>query len=393
VAPTLPASPDWDAGRRTALVIGLAGCSGCALASVFQPAQFYRSYLIAYTFWLGVGLGCLVLLMVQHLTGGIWGLLLRRTLESAAHTLVPLTLLFVPLLLGLRQLYPWARLEEMNREPILQHKQLYLNTSFFLIRACVYFLIWLALALLLNWWSTDNHEQSNGPSRNRVQILSGVGLVLYGATITFASIDWVMSIEPDWYSTIYPVMYASGQLLTAFAFAVAVLMVAAAHSSTAEVLAPQQMRNLGNLLLAFVMLWAYLSFSQFLLIWTGNLPEEIPWYLKRGRGGWQWVALLLFLCQFALPFLLLLWRTVKHDRRFLGAVACGILLLRLMDVIWWIEPAYPHDELAGYVFWVMDLAAWVSLGGVWMWWFLGQLQKRPVVLGQAILTSEAAHHG
>jgi hypothetical protein len=362
------------------------------MAAALQPDQFFRSYLVAHTFWLGTGLGCLVLLMMQHLTGGVWGLALRPVLESGARTLLPLAVLFVPVVLGLRNLYPWTIATEAETDVSLHHKQLYLNVSFFLIRTVVYFAAWLVLAFVLTSWSSDTHESSSGSSR-RVQVLSGLGMVVYGFTITFASIDWVMSLEPDWYSTIYPVMYASGQLLTAFAFAVAALILAARQSSSAQSLAPQQMRDLGNLLLAFVMLWAYMSFSQFLLIWTGNLAEEIPWYLKRGRGGWEWVAVALFIVNFAVPFVLLLVRTVKENGRFLAAVAVGILLMRVLDVIWWIEPAHPHDTAGGYLFGLVDVAAVVGLGGVWMWCFLGELRKRPLLYGPQSRAAEGTNHG
>jgi hypothetical protein len=346
---------------------------------------------VAYTYWLGIGLGCLVLLMVQFLTGGAWGMLIRRVLEAGSRTLPVLALLFAPILMGMSELYSWT--DETTQDERIRHKQVYLNLTFFMVRAAIYWLCWLGLAYWLNKWSSDESAPSNEVRNRRRQILSAGGLVLYGVTITFASIDWVMSIEPEWISTIYPVMYAAGQLLTALAFAIAVLMFRASQPPLAGVLAPQHLRDLGNLLLAFVMLWAYMSFSQFLLIWSGNLPEEIPWYLKRGRDGWEWMAIGLFLFHFALPFLLLLSRRVKQDGRLLAAVAGSILLMRFLDVVWWIEPAYSHESTGGSFFWLLDIAAWLGFGGVWMWWFLGQLDKRPILPVHEASILEGTNHG
>jgi hypothetical protein len=219
-------------------------------------------------------------------------------------------------------------------------------------------------------------------------MLSGPGLVLYGVTITLAAVDWSMSLEPYWYSTIYPVLYAVGQILTAFAFAVVVLTLLA-RGPLAGVVRPQHLRDLGSLMLTFVMFWAYMSFSQFLLIWVGNLPEEIPWYLRRTRGGWQWVALALALLHFAVPFVLLLLRGVKEDGPWLMAVAGWLLLVRFLDVFWWIEPAYPHD--GQYLFWLLDVGAVVGVGGVWVWWFVSLLRRGPLLPPEASFAEGGGH--
>jgi hypothetical protein len=300
-----------------------------------------------------------------------------------------LTVLFLPLLLGLIKpflLYAWVD----STEPDLLEKSWYLNVPFFIGRAAAYFVIWIAVAFFLYSWSV---AQDQGHFNDRhFRLLSGPGLVLYGGTITFASIDWVMSLEPTWYSTMYPVIFAVGQILEAMAFSIVVLIMIT-HGERGQLwlryrgvdtprsppafeklLGPTQRRDLGNLLLAFVMMWAYLSFSQFLLIWSENLPEEIPWYLRRTRHGWQWLAILLVVFQFSLPFLLLLSREIKQDPRRLAGVALLVLVMRYLDVFWWIEPAF-DDGVSLYV--VVDLAALVGLGGIWIWHFLNQLGRLP----------------
>jgi len=379
----LPDSVPWERIRQRSLLAGIIGLACCLLAALISPAHALRAYLVAFNFWLGIALGCLVLLMLQHLTGGIWGLVLRRVFEAATRTLGLLALLFVPLLLGLPRLYEWVD----STDPHLVEKDWYLNVPFFIARAAAYFVIWLVIAFFLNQWSA---AQDQGPfNSRRFRLLSGPGLVLYGGTITFASIDWVMSLEPHWYSTMFPVLYAAAQILQGMAFSVALLVYIGSQPAIEALLGPTQRRDLGNLLLAFVMMWAYLSFSQFLLIWSENLPEEIPWYLRRTRGGWQWLALLLIVFQFALPFVLLLSREIKENPRRLAAVALLVLAMRYLDLFWWIEPAF-EDGVSIYI--LVHVAAMIGLGGIWIWYFLNQLAKRPLLpLHDPSLLGEPSH--
>ncbi|MFL5243443.1 MAG: hypothetical protein ACJ8FY_15160 [Gemmataceae bacterium] len=384
------APAEWDRIQRQALLIGAAGLAVLLAGAFWNLDQFFRAYLVAFTYWLGIGLGCLVILMIQYLTGGAWGVVLRRILESGAVTVAALTIFLVPILLGLPNIYDWAKPEAAAHDPHLEHKRLYLNVPFFLGRAAGYFVIWLVLVYFLTRWSVQQDQTKDPRTWRRFRLLSGPGMVLYGLTITFASIDWAMSIEPDWFSTIYPVLYATSQLLTAMAFAIAILMYLAGRPPMSEVIAPSHLRDLGNLLLTFVMLWAYMQISQFLLIWSGNIPEEIPWYLRRIRGGWEWVALLIVLLHFALPFLLLLSKDVKRNRRTLAAVAVGLMAMRFIDVFWWIEPAYPHE--GQYFFWLLDLAAVAGLGGIWICVFFWQLRKQPVLPIYDPSLAETLHH-
>ncbi len=391
MSPYDPAHPQWDRFQGAALLVGVASLTLCVLGAVLSGwTEFFRAYLLAYTYWLGLALGCLVIVMLQHLTGGAWGLVLRRLLESATRTLPLLALLFIPLVFGVYDLYQWARPEEVAHSTLLQHKQPYLNVPFFLMRAVIYFVAWLSLAYFLNKWSREQDETGDPRLAGRFRLLSSVGLVAYGLTITFASIDWVMSLEPMWYSTIYGALFGTGQVLSAFAFAIAVVILLAARPELARLLSPENWRDLGNLLLAFVMLWAYLSFSQFLVIWSGNLPEEIPWYVRRLQGGWQVIGMLLIVFHFSLPFVLLLAREVKQHRQALMIVAGLILVMRLVDFFWLIVPAFDRPGLA--VHW-MDVTAVVGLGGVWLAMFLAQLKRRPLLPLRDPYLPEVVPHG
>jgi hypothetical protein len=368
---------DWAMIERRALVVGAAGLVVCGAGAILSWQHFLRAYLVAWNFWAGVSLGALALLMIQYLTGGAWGLLLRRFLEAAAENILVLGVLFLVLLPGLPALYEWARPEAVAASPVLQHKSLYLNPNAFSIRAAIYFVSWVSIAWLLSSWSRrQDRGQRTVYLSERCQAISGPGLVVYGATVTLASIDWVMSLEPSWYSSIFPPLFAAGQILSALAFSIVALLLAANQPPLEAAILPGQRRDLGNLLLAFVMIWAYLSFSQFMIIWSEDLPEEIPWYLNRIRGGWQWIALALVLLQFTVPFLLLLSREAKMNARSLTWIAALVLAMRFIDVVWWVEAAY-GEPVSLYL--LMDLAALLAIGGIWTWFFARRLRQNPLL--------------
>jgi hypothetical protein len=393
-----PALLRW---QRTALLVGAGALAICVLAALIsQPlrVQFFRSYLVAFTLCLGLGVGSLAILMLQYVTGGTWGFILRRPLEAGTRTLPLLALLFVPLAFGLPDLYDWAKsadqIEGLHNKHLshqIEHLRPFLNVPFFLARAAGYFLVWLVLAWLLNLWSRRHDASGDQRLEENAQALSAPGLVLFALTVTFVSIDWVMSLEPMWYSTIFGGLFGMGQVLSAYAFCVAVLALLGDSPPLDRVMARENLRDLGSLLLAFVMVWAYLAFSQFLLIWSGNLPEETPWYLARLRGGWSVVALALVLLHFALPFVLLLMADLKRNRKALAGVALLVLAMRVVDVFWLIVPAY--QPKAGFTVHPLDLAALLGVGGLWLGVFLWQVRSRPLLPLHAPVAEEAHHHG
>ncbi len=368
--------PEFERLQRGALVAGVVGLGLCAAGAFANPKQFFFSWMLGFLFWMGIALGSLALLMLHHLVGGSWGFIVQRALEAAARS-VPLMLLMVlPLLLGIRHLYLWADPQVMAHDAVLRHKAAYLNVPFFLARTGVYFAVWLALAYFATKWSTDQDRSGDPALSRRLEALAGPGLILYGLTVTFASVDWVMSLEPHWFSTIYGAMFMIGQALAAMALAVRVAARASRQPPLLDVILHSHFHDLGNLLLAFTMLWAYMSFSQFLIIWSANLPEEIPWYLHRMQSGWQWVALLLVGFHFFLPFLLLLSRFVKRKARVLARLALAILVMRLVDLFWLVAPAHHQQGLR--VHW-MDVAAPVGIGGIWLAAFIWQLGRYPLL--------------
>src|SRR6266508_2087300 len=345
--------------ERRLLVAGAAGGAVATLGLFFNATQFFQSYLMAYMWCLGVTLGCLALGMVHQLSGGAWGVVIRRPIGAAARVLPVMTLLFVPVVLGMRHLYPWTNAELVAHDEALQHKHLYLNTPFFLARAAVYFLVWNALSYLLNAWSLEQDRNPDPRIARRMQRLSAGGLLAYGLTITFASFDWLMSLEPHWFSTIYGVLIMGGQGLSAMAFLIVVLVWLARRAPLDRIVIPAHFHDLGNLMLAFVMLWAYFSFSQYLIIWAGNLPAEIAWYLHRLQAGWREIGVALVVFHFAVPFVLLLSRFVKRSASTILRVAAGVLVLRLIDLFWLIAPEFHRDGVS--VSW-LDAVLPLSLG-------------------------------
>jgi hypothetical protein len=373
--------------RPRSLAVGAICFAACAIGGLWSPDQFFRSYLFAYIFWFGIALGCLAILMIQHVTGGAWGAAIRRLLESGMRTLPLMAVLFLPILLGLPHLYQWARPEEVARDPLLQHKSLYLNVPFFVVRAVFYFAVWVTLASRLSRWSLEQDRSGDLVAGRRLELLSRGGLVLVGLTMSFAAVDWIMSLDPHWFSTIFGILVMGGQVVNALAFTIIVAALLADREPFAAVLSPARFHDLGSLLLAFIMLWAYFSFSQFLITWSGNLREEIPWYVERLHGGWQWIGLGLIVFHFALPFAILLSRGVKRRRWMLARIAALVVVARLVDVFWLVRPTFSPGHLA--VHW-LDPVAFAGLGGIWLGVFVRELATRPLIPQHDPYLSEAA---
>ena len=381
---TLTDVPALGRLQQRALIVGAVALVGAIIGAVTNLDQFFRSWLIGFLFCLSLTLGSLGLLMLQHLSGGQWGLVGRRVFEAGSRTLPVVILLFVPLLFGLKKIYLWADPAVVQADHILQMKAPYLNVTFFIVRAVVYFAFWLLCVWLLNKWS-DEQDRGIGVTKRdsvRYRKLSAPGLLFLVLTVTFASIDWIMSVDPHWFSTIFGLLTVAGYGLTALALTVIVLSVMAPDLPGSHLTA-RQFHDFGKLMLAFVMLWAYLSFSQFLIIWSGNLPEEIPWYVQRVRGSWGAVAILLVVGHFALPFTLLLSRNLKRRPGRLAGVAIFVLAMRLVDLIWLIAPTFRHAapaEAGGHgpafpIHW-MDLVIPIGLTAIWLFLFARQLRTR-----------------
>ncbi len=371
-------------GMGAALVGVVLTILGFAISGI---DRFFEAYLVAYIFWAGVSLGSLAILMVIHLTGGAWGLVIRRSLEAATRTIPFMAVLFVPILLGMSHLYHWSTPEAAN-DPIIREKAAYLNPTFFYIRQIVYWLIWSGLALLLNRWSAEQDRTGDPRLVSKLGRLSGGGLVVHGLILTFAMVDWVMSLNPHWFSTIWGLLFLVGQGLSALAFAIVVLIMLAQYPPFNEIVTRYHLHDLGKLLFAFLMLWAYLSFSQFLIIWSANTIEEIPHYVRRMHNGYEWLGVALILLHFAVPYALLLSRDVKRDVNRLRVIAAWLVFIRIIDYFWYVAPEF-HE---GFSVSLLDVALPIALGGIFLALFAMQLRARPLLPLNDPGLAKALHH-
>jgi hypothetical protein len=377
-----------DRPQRWGLLVGIIALAICAVGALFSPAQFFRAYLAAHQFYLGISLGCMVIVMIYHLVGGAWGFLIQRILEAGMRTLPYLALLFIPVACGANTIYVWADPDEVAAARDLQHKQVYLNVPFFWARAAVFFALWIAIVLLLDYWSRRQDETGDERYARRQEHLSGPGLIVFGITITFASVDWLMSLQPKFHSTIFAPLVVTGQLLSGHAVALIVLAWLAPRTAIADVISPKALSDLGNLLLTFLVLWAYMVWFQFMLIWIANLPNEVLWYLPRSEHGWQWVAYALMVFHFIIPFFLLLMRDIKQHLPTLAKIAGLLLGAHLVYVYYLVMPSFPDTTLSQH--W-MDFVTPIGIGGLWLWCFVRELKRRPLLPRRSEYRAEAVH--
>lgn len=371
------------------LIFLLATVAGYFIAG---PQQFLRSYLVGFYFWFGVGIGSLLLLMTQYLTGGAWGTVIRRPLEAGTKTLYVFVWGFLPLLIGVHTLYWWST-PAGQADRMIQAKHLYLNIPFLWIRWGIYTVIWLGLTYLLNKWSVMEDRTKSTDYSSKLEKLSGPGVVAYFFTITFASVDYIMTLEPHWFSTVYGFMISMGQALTAMSFAVAVLVILAKFPPVENALTPKHLHDLGKLMLALVMLWAYMNFAQLLITWSGNLPDEVVWYIKRWNSGWGWAAISLLLFHFCLPFLLLLSQTLKRNPRTIFWIAIFIVAIHLVDVFTLVEPNFADVANVKFSISWLDIAAPLGFGGLWLALFFWHLPRLPLMPLGAPDLKKALSHG
>ena len=390
-----PPVADLAALGRKGLVAGLAGLAASAAGFAMTPDRFFRSWLIGWVLVFGVALGAHAILLVSTLSRGAWGLVVRRTLGAAAETIPLFALFALPVLLGLGPLYPWADAARVAKDEVLHHQAVYLNPTFFVLRLALYFVIWGGGAFLLTRLdaSQDASADPAGVER-RMQVVAGPALIFHILAVTFFAVDVLMSLNPRWFSTIYGLYLLGGQAVSGMAFLILVALFLSQREPMSRVLSASHVHDWGKLLLAFMMLWSYFAFSQFIIIWSGDLPEEIGFYKDRFTGGWGTVALGLVLFHFAVPFFLLLSRDLKRDVKKLSVVAALLLAMRWVDIWWLAIPAFSPKQVS---FHWLDLATPLAMGGIFLFAFTRRLASRPLLPAKdphvdAALQPEA-HHG
>ncbi|MYF18123.1 MAG: hypothetical protein F4215_12300 [Gemmatimonadetes bacterium] len=373
--------PFVDKVQQRGLLTGACGIVVLFIGAFADSQQFFQSYLVGYIYWLVISLGCLGLLMLHHLVSGRWGFVIRRLLESGARTLWLMAVLFIPIVvLGMHHLYEWTHTDVVAKDPILTFKKPYLNETGFYIRAVVYFALWLLWMFLLTKWSREQDETGEPGLKSRMINLSGPGIPMFILTVTFAATDWVMSLEPHWFSTIYGLIFVVGGALGAMALCILWVIKLKDVEVYREVDAFKYLSDQGTLMFAFTCLWAYVSFSQFLITWSGNLAEEAPWYIRRSHGGWQYVGTALIVFHFFVPFFLLLQRAIKRRAALMTVIAIFMLIMRYVDLYYFITPAFGHGGSDGMWYgFLLDMLVLVSIGGLWLGFFAMQLKGVPLI--------------
>jgi hypothetical protein len=394
-------APD-DVKRWRTLSLGVGGICLIiwAVGLYFSPEQALRSWLLGFIFWSGIGIGCLGVLLLQYLTGGAWGVVSRRTLEAGTRTLPIIILLFIPLAVGVYtgSVYSWTHLPPT--EHVMEQRGWYMTGWGWILRSAFYFAIFGVMTWLLNKWSWQqdgtNNPEDAAMFLGRSTALSGPAMVIYCIIVSFCAVDWIMTLDPHFTSTIYGMLFIAGWALSCYCFAVTILALLADKAPLNRVLGKRHFHDLGKLMLALVMVWAYFNFSQFLIIWAGNIPEETGWFIDRMKGGWGWIGVILIFLHFAFPFLVLLQQDFKRKARWLASLAIFILVMRVFDMFYligpnpWIDHSIEHG--AFIVSW-MDLVAPIAVGGIWLWWFFGELMKRPLVPVMDPFLENAIEHG
>jgi len=375
-----------------ALTVGGIAMVLAIFGAMRSPSAFYESYLVSFLLVLGLSLGSLGLVMLQHLTSGHWGVIIRRPLESATRTLPLIAIFFLPIaLFGMKYLYAaWLDPQKLTEQPLSDFQHSYLTHGGYLTRAMIYFALWLALMFIFNRWSKQQDTNQNDRAlRRRLQMLAGPGIILYVFAMSFAAIDWVMSLSPHWASTIYGFIFVGGQLISSMSFMIAVVVLLSRAEPFASIVQPRHLHDLGKLLLAFVMLWAYFDFSQLLIVWSGNQPEEISFYRTRLYGEWGVVAVIVVVFHFFVPFFLLLSQDLKRNAKILTRIAMWLILMRLVDLFWMTRPEFSSSAVPTW----LDLVLPLALGGLWLGFFAFNLKQCPLLpLGDPDLAKAIEHH-
>jgi hypothetical protein len=363
--------------QRVFLIVGLVGLALTAVGAFLDRTQFFFSYLFGWLFWVGLSLGCFLVTMIHQLAGGRWGYPSRRFLEAGFLALPLMLLLLIPVFFGLSNLYPWARPADVAAESVLRHRHAYQNVWGYILRSICFLVLWSWMGVSLRKWSLEQDQTDDAMPTRKARTLSGPGIVVYCLLGTLAYVDWVMSLEKHWYSTMFVVIIIIGQILVAYAFSVMLLFCFKDYEPLSAVVTKTHYHHLGNLLLAFVMFWTYVSFGQLLIVYSGDIPQELKWYLHRIAGNWKLVIGALALFQFFVPFYLLLFRSIKRHIVPLTILAGMLFVLHIVETYWLVMPALHQDRVS--VSW-MDFTAPLGVGGVWLAFFCSRLKSAPLIL-------------
>jgi hypothetical protein len=355
--------------------LGLALILVCAIFGIFFPTTFFEGYLTAFIFWVEIAVGCMALLFLQYLTGGLWGACITRLLEAGMMTLPWCGVLFLPLLFGLSDLFPWVHPAGEELQRLVHSKEAYLNVPFYIVRFCIYFMVLSALAVWFRRLSL--RRDANDPEAfATMQTWSGPCLIVLTLLMNFASIDWVMSLKPEWYSSMLVVEFVGEQAVVTMAWCILILRILSSIEPLRSALTVKVVHDLANLLLGFTCFWTYVTFMEYIITWTGNLPHQVSWFSDRSSAGWKIFAVILVLVHFGIPLSFLIFTSVSKNLVRLARVAALMLVAHFLQVVWWVEPAFGHRF---HVAWT-SLVLIVALGALWLAAFARNLAGAPLLV-------------
>jgi hypothetical protein len=374
---------------KPALISGAVGVVLSIVAAFADHEQFYFSYLTAYTFWAGIMLGGLFFTMIHNISGAVWSVVLRRIMESLMSAAPLIAVLFIPLIFGIHDLYHWSHEEAVAGDALLQKKAGYLNIPFFVIRSAVYLILWILLAMLLYRKSIAQDKAYDAGQVMKIKRISAPGIVVFALTITFAAFDWLMSLDPHWYSTIFGVYIFAGSFLAAQAFIILFGLGYRKKGILQDVITVEHYHDLAKFLFAFTIFWGYMAFSQYFLIWYANIPEETVWYMHRWEGNWKFITMILVFGHFLIPFLGLMPRAAKRNITYLKAMAIWILVMHFVDLYWIVMPTlHAHGFQLSWI----DPAAFLAVGGIFVWYVARKYNAGALVPVNDPKLEESIHH-
>ncbi len=361
---------------RKMLIAGIVGVLLSLLGYILNPAQFFHSYLVAYIFWLSVALGALFFVMLHHLVAAKWSIVLRRLVEVLAQGFPLMAVLFIPIILGLPYLYEWNHKEIVAADAVLQGKELYLNVPFFIIRAAIYFAVWIFLSRRLYKISLQQDDGFKPEQVRKFRVISATGIIVYAFTLSFAAFDWLMSLDARWYSTVFGVYIYSGSVVGILGVVIIACLYLRRKNVLSDVITVEHYHDLGKLLFTFIIFWAYIAFSQYMLIWYANVPEETIWFRNRWTESWKTVSLLIVFGHFAVPFFILMTRSAKRNFGFLAVLAGWMLFMHWVDIYWLVLPGLHKG--GAVVSWI-DPITMLAVSGLFLWNFWRMFVTKPIV--------------
>jgi len=362
---------------RIALIVGIVGLLLCVAGLFMDSHQFFQAYLTAFTFWTTLSLGGIFFVLVHFLTGAVWSVVLRRIAENLASLIPVLTIFALPLFFGLHDLFHWSDAEYVAKDELLSHKVGFLNVPFFIVRNVIYFAVWNGIIFLINRFEKQL-DAGDMSAVGRLRKIAAIGVVLYAFTVTFFGFDWLMSLDAHWYSTMFGVYVFSGGFLTSLAVLTLILIFFHRQGVAEGLITMEHLHDMGKMMFAFTVWWAYIGGSQYFLIWYGNIPEETLWFLHRWEHGWKPVSMALIFLHFALPFALLIFQASKRNLIVLASVAGLLTIMHYVDHFWMVMPSFEnHGPHLGW----MHLAAWLGIGGIYVWFLCRRMGRGPLLPG------------